>query len=105
MVVEVESDLAVPVIPPERQSPDPPLCAQSRPTLRRTVSKAGSPNIGRVFFVCPFDAGRRCPFFRWADELAIYSVAAMRPTLTATKVARETADIDPGVQLSAWPGE
>ena len=103
-VVEVESELAVPVIPAERQSSDPPLCAHGRPTLRRTVSKADSPNRGRLFYVCPFDAGRRCPFFRWADDLATYSVVSMRPTLTVAEVTRETADIDPGVQLSAWLG-
>jgi hypothetical protein len=102
--VEVETDLRIPVIPPDRRATDPPVCAHGRPTIRRTVSKKDSPNIGRVFFVCAHDGAHRCSFFRWADDLDSFSTVTLRPTLTAAEVARETAGIDPDVQLAAWIG-
>ncbi len=102
--LEVESDLKIPEIGADRRSQEPPLCAHGRPTLRRTMSKKDSPNLGRVFYVCPFDSVRRCPFFRWADDVENFSTVQMRPIMTAADVLRETGNVDPEVQLTAWTG-
>lgn len=70
----------------------------------RSVLRKDSPNVGRSFFVCGSREGRRCEFFRWADELDQYSNLRIREPLTASDVQRETAQVDPDLQLSAWAG-
>jgi hypothetical protein len=106
-VVEVNTRMIIPTIPPEEQCTDPPVCLHGKPTLKRTVMRRDSPNIGRPFFVCCSSAGEgsgSCGFFRWGDELNQYSVLRARTPLSADDVKRETLEVDPGLQLEAWSG-
>jgi hypothetical protein len=61
MVVEVLTDVHIPTIPEADRSPEPPCCIHGRPTLRRTVQRRDSPNVGRDFYVCT-QPGRARPF-------------------------------------------
>jgi hypothetical protein len=101
-VVEIPSSLTIPAIPLDDQSQDPPLCSHGKPTLRRTVSKKDSPNIGRVFYVCSVEP--RCNFFRWESDIQTYSKACVQPTLCSQDVRKETAEVNPELQLAAWVG-
>ena len=103
-IVETESVMQVPEIPASEQCLDPPLCMHGCPTLRFTVHKKDSPNVGRIFYVCAWNDKRRCSFFRWADELESYSNIRMQPTLTAAEVRNETREVRPDLQLDAWTG-
>lgn len=132
-VVETATCLLVPTIPtdrsggnqpsilwPEQQSSDPPVCLHGKPTLRRTVLRKDSPNLGRPFYVCAStvaETGGSCGFFRWGDELEpvqrcnqhchwLYQYSNLRTgtPLTADEVKRETSAVDPSIQLEAWSG-
>ena len=60
--------------------PKPPQCGcllpdgtiKAPPCVLRQVNKAGSPNFGKHFYVCPLPpgegAGSRCDFFKWASS-------------------------------------
>lgn len=106
MVVEVATKLSVPSIPLTDQCPDPPLCMHGKATLKRTVMRKDSPNIGRTFFVCmcTVSEGGNCGFFRWGDELNQYSSLRLRTPLTAEDVKRETKSVEASTQLEAWNG-
>lgn len=104
VVVETPSVLEEPVIDPAQRCRDPPLCLHGRPTVARVVSRRDSVNIGRTFYACTWPEGRRCGFFRWQDELSQFSEMVPRAALTAADVRRETAAVDPVLQLSAWEG-
>lgn len=101
VVVEVATEMTLPTVPP---GTDPPICQHGRPAVRRTVMKRGSPNIGRLFYVCSWNDARRCGFFRWGDELDQFSATAIGTPLSATDVQRETKTVDPDLQLAAWKG-
>jgi len=57
--------------------PAAPLCRCSPriPSVSRTVKDKASPNLGRVFFTCAKDEGKkgdpntRCNFFAWSDAV------------------------------------
>lgn len=107
MVVDVVTTMTVPTIPAAERSCDPPLCLHGKGTLKRTVVRRDSPNVGRIFYVCcngSGDGGGSCGFFRWGDELDQYSSVTMRTPLTAADVKRETHAVDPNEQLEAWSG-
>jgi hypothetical protein len=103
-VIETESVLQLPEIPVADQCIDPPLCLHGCPSVRYTVHKKDSPNLGRVFYVCSWNNPLRCSFFRWGDELESYSNVNLQPTLTAAEVRKETAKVCPNQQLDAWTG-
>jgi hypothetical protein len=104
-VVEVDTDLQRPSIPDDMRCTDPPCCAHRLPAGRRTVVRKDSPNLGRAYYVCTQSGdARRCSFFRWADELDLYSVDRYPPPLTIDDVRQETAEVDPALQLDAWSG-
>jgi hypothetical protein len=103
-VVETDSVLQFPEIPVEDRCTDPPLCLHGSPSVRFTVHKKESPNLGRVFYVCSWNSPHRCGFFRWADELEHYSNIHLQSTLTAAEVRTETAEVRPEQQLDAWNG-
>lgn len=103
-VVEVETDLTIPVIPPEQRSNADgatPLCNHGVPTAQRTVVRSAA-NMGRGYYTCA--SGRSCGFFRWSEDADQYSQTRIRPPMTADEVRQETHDIDVQKQLQAWAG-
>ena len=52
MVVDVATDVIIPTIPVEDRCTEPPMCLHGKSTLKRTVVRRDSPNVGRTFFVC-----------------------------------------------------
>lgn len=101
--VDVPTTLQIPTIPEGERSSDPPVCMHGRSTLRRTVMRKDSPNLGRGFYVCNAPTAR-CAFFRWADEVDQYSDITLRSPLTASEVQRATAQVELEEQLEAWNG-
>ena len=102
MVVELPTDVTVPSIPETERSAEPPRCVHGMPTLRRTVMRRESPNLGRDFYVCTQPG--RCSFFRWADEMAMFSAVRPASPVSAADVRAVTANVDPAEQLEAWAG-
>ena len=52
MVVDIATDVIIPTIPVEDRCTEPPMCLHGKSTLKRTVVRRDSPNVGRTFFVC-----------------------------------------------------
>lgn len=105
-IVEVDTDLVVPVIPPEERCTAnglTPLCHHGTPSVRRTVVRA-TPNHGRGYFTCASTEARRCGFFRWCEDADQFSHTRIGTPLTADEVLAETQRIDAHTQLDAWSG-
>jgi hypothetical protein len=104
-VVEFNTNVTIPGLPVDGKGADPPNCSHGQQAARRTVMPRDSPNFGRVYYTCCTEAGkRRCSFFRWGDELDMYSPIRPRATLTAEEVRRNTSTVDAEAQLQAWEG-
>ena len=82
---------------------DPPLCFHGRPTRSVVCRREGSPNQGRVFFVCTWPGSGQCSFFRWRDENDAYTEVVLNQPPTHADVEGH-ALLTPEEQQAAWAG-